>query len=597
MEAYAVDFETYYDDEYSLSDMSVYAYTHHPKFNAYLVGICGPDMEWAGNPKDAPWDLLDGKVLLAHNATFDCSVLRRLVELNLVPARDYSRWEDTADLAVWLQCKRALAAACKVLLDTKVSKQLRGKMKGVTWESACEQGLKEQLTNYALSDARLEYQLYKAYASQWPEKERRVSQLNREAGMRGIPTDVDYLTECINTVEPQHMEALRAMPWTREGEKPLSLDAIRTQARKDGITVPSSLAATSEEAVLWEAKYEHKFPWVAAIRDYRRINAILRRLKGIQSGCMPNGWAAYQCKYFGGHATGRFAGGSDDESGGRNNVQNQYKKEAFGISMRKIFRAPPGKVFVVKDYSQIEARILRWRVKDEAMLKLIRGGMHIYEAHARLYMGWTGGKLKTEDPPKYALAKARELGLGYQCGSSRFKSMAWQQHRIDISEEVAMQQVRDFRLRNPLIVQYWQRHHKFLSWSANHRDPVHEVVLASGRVVRYYDPQYSFKDGSEIIANPRRGDNARKYYGGKLTENEIQGTARDVLVDAWVACEAAGIPILFTVHDELVSIADKGSAAEDLSREMDICLTQSSPWLAGCPLETETLFMEHYSKE
>ncbi len=47
-------------------------------------------------------------------------------------------------------------------------------------------------------------------------------------------------------------------------------------------------------------------------------------------------------------------------------------------------------------------------------------------------------------------------------------------------------------------------------------------------------------------------------YGGKLTENAIQATARQILWPAAAAVEAAGYPVVLTVYDEIVAEVKKG---------------------------------------
>ena len=51
----AVDFETYYDSEYSLAKMSTWNYVHDPKFDAYLVAFHGDGVSYVGHPSKADW--------------------------------------------------------------------------------------------------------------------------------------------------------------------------------------------------------------------------------------------------------------------------------------------------------------------------------------------------------------------------------------------------------------------------------------------------------------------------------------------------------------------------------------------------------------
>ena len=41
MNTLAIDFETYYDRDYSLKKMDAWSYVHHPKFDCYLMSVYG----------------------------------------------------------------------------------------------------------------------------------------------------------------------------------------------------------------------------------------------------------------------------------------------------------------------------------------------------------------------------------------------------------------------------------------------------------------------------------------------------------------------------------------------------------------------------
>ena len=83
-------------------------------------------------------------------------------------------------------------------------------------------------------------------------------------------------------------------------------------------------------------------------------------------------------------------------------------------------------------------------------------------------------------------------------------------------------------------------------------------------------------------------------YGGKLTENITQATARDIMAYAkTVIDDDLAYDLLLSVHDEIVAEVDEGEGAEDSFRHMMIDLPEC---FKGCPIDAEPKRMKRYRK-
>lgn len=592
---HAIDFETYYDQDVSIQTLGVRKYLRHPDCEIYWVSIYGPDVKYSGPVAGAPWGAFnEDSHFVAHNASFDEEVIIRGKELGIVPewiVPESNGMECTADLSVYMQAQRSLKGAAAGLLGVRVGKDVRAKMKGKRWGEVDEEG-RRAMEAYAMDDSRICFQLWNRFHERWPRHERALSLLTRTWGREGLAIDAELMGDQIRIAERIRWEAEGKIPWVKDGMPPLSPKALATWARETGIEPPVTMAEGSEAYEAWSDCYGEHFPIVEEMRKWRKSNTVLAKLKVLESRYEEDrGRYPYQLKYFGG-VTGRWSGD------GKFNVQNLPRGILAGVDMRKCIIAPPGKVLIAADLAQIEARVLAYLAGDEKLLDMLRSGVSIYEAHAKITMGWkgTGGKpLKTHDPRLYQLAKARVLGLGYQCGAKRFREVAKAMAGLELSEEECEETVNGFRNNNMNIVNYWRARQRDLDRAGRMEPPenFYEAVLPSGRSIKYWNLSRHIAKTAVCTL----GENARSYYGGKITENIVQATARDIFAECLLRAHRAGFKVVLHVHDEMVVEADAaeaGAAAKELERIM------STPpaWWDGqrCPLEAEATIMERYAK-
>ena len=125
------------------------------------------------------------------------------------------------------------------------------------------------------------------------------------------------------------------------------------------------------------------------------------------------------------------------------------------------------------------------------------------------------------------------------------------------------------------------------------------VSLPSGRLLVYpHMAQGVNRFGKPSLSYMGVNQETRKYerletYGGKLTENIVQAIARDCLAVAMLRAQAAGIRIVFHVHDELVCEVDRPEALEHLKA----IFAQPITWAPGLPLSGAGYLTSYYIKD
>jgi len=586
MVTYALDYESYYDRSCSIRRLGPLGYFSHPEFDAYMVSVVGDNgYEFVGHPKEFDWGLLEGQRVLSHNASFDETLYFFGVERGWWPSVDFAEWHCTADMAAACGLPRSLKNACKEAFGLEMSKTTRDNMSSKRWENMPEDFRKE-VSEYALKDSVLCLQLWQKYHEQWPDREKLISLTNRRIIQRGLPMDTGLLKEQLETINKRLFDAEQAIPWA--GEKPLlSRKAFDEECLKHGLEPPKSLAQTDLNAQEWLRQFGHKYKWVGAVSNWRRINALKKKLESFDYATLPDGRYYGGLMYWGGH-TGRFSG-----SGGNLNLQNLPRDEMFGVNLRHMICAPKGKKLVVVDLSQIEVRTLCYLANDVVTLELIANTEDIYEAFAVRMGMWEKewGSLKEKDPKRRHKVKAIVLGCGYGAGAKKFSEM------YDMPIREAQNAVDLYRKSLSAIPRFWRKINSHLRASSNMKKD-YSVTLPSGRSLNYGPIEKVFQknDSYHQAVISRNGKRLpMKLWGGIVAENLSQGLARDVFSDMIVRLEQEGLKLIFHVHDEVIIECDEKEAESVLEKTIEIMSTPPT-WIPNIPLAAEGQIIQRYQK-
>ena len=280
--------------------------------------------------------------------------------------------------------------------------------------------------------------------------------------------------------------------------------------------------------------------------------------------------------------------------------------------IRTAFIPEDGKKFIVSDFSAIEARVIAWLAGEEWVNEVFRTTGRIYEATAAR-MFHVEEDLIRKGNPEYALrqkGKIATLALGYQGGPGALIAMG--ADKMGIPEEDLGEIVQLWRKANPHIVRMWyefercakhviqnggvaQTHSIRFALEPACRTHFMSVQLPSGRKLYYNAP---YLDGDGHICHFGQNQTTRKWeraetYGGKLTENIVQATARDCLVVTMMRLIEQGYVPVMHIHDEIVLEADPTDRLEDVNR----IFAEPISWAPGLVLTAAGFEANYYMKD
>lgn len=271
--------------------------------------------------------------------------------------------------------------------------------------------------------------------------------------------------------------------------------------------------------------------------------------------------------------------------------------EAVIGSLRHMIYSEDDRTLMAGDYAQIEARIVLAAAGQYDKCKLLASGADPYVDMAMsIYPDLPRGDAKDRafvEMFKHNYTVQRQhgknsvLGMGFGMGPSKFRLRYCPDQPLEFAEQAVSAYREDWA---PEVPKLWKK----LEWAA--LDCVWEqrtteaagaefcledgwltMRLPSGRKLWYWNPQpvrrhmpWSTAEDPDVRRSwTYQVRKAGRWatvdaYGGLITENYVQGLARDLLWNAAFKVEAEGLPIVLTVYDEILTEPKVAQANEKL---------------------------------
>ena len=641
MKTLSIDIETY--SEASLSSTGVYRYAADQSFTVLLFAYsvdAGPvqivDLAQGEHlPAEVEAALSDPSVQKwAFNAQFERVCLSAYLGEKLDPRGWYCSmvWSTYAGIPLNL-------AGVAQALHLETEKMTEGKDLIRKFSQPCKAtksngGRTRNLPEHAPED----WETFKAYCVRDVEVERAIASRLTPLPMpsfewenywrdqrfndMGVGIDVELASKAVEA-DREIKEALytQMRHWTGV-ENPQSVTQLLGWLQEHGAHLPS-LAKADVASALEEA--DGSVADVLAARLEIAKSSVKKYEKMLDCVC-PDGRAHGLLQFMGAGRTGRWAGrlvqvqnlprqtfGDLEEAAA---LVKAGQADMLGVLwgsapnvlselIRAAFVAAPGHRFLVADFSAIEARVIAWLAGEQWVLDLFKHGGDIYcETGTRMF----GQEVKKHSPLRQR-AKVAVLACGYQGGVGALKAMGGE--KLGLSEDEMASIVDAWRKANPRIAQMW--------WDVNRaaleaikngtsqmvgRIKVYQklgalvIALPSGRELIYPSPRVGEnRFGGESITFMGLGLNRKwgriETYGGKLVENIVQATARDVLAHSMATLEAAGYPTVMHVHDEVITEVPYGRGSVE---ELCALMSRGPKWSKGLPLAAEGFESTYYKK-
>ena len=649
MKKLSCDIETFSDVD--LIRCGVYKYADSPNFEMLLFAYAVDDgdvhiIDIAGG-EELPEEIIqaiksDTVVKTAYNAQFERVCLSRYLKL---PEGEYlnpQSWYCTAVQAAELALPLSLADVGSVL-GLERQKMTEGKELikyfcvpckptksngNRTRNRPCHDINKwETFKKYCMRDVDVERQIadkLKMYPIS--DEEHRLYVLDQIINDRGVLVDSELAEQAVKLNSIQTAVAVEQAYMITGLENPNSVTQLKQWLKENGVEI-ESLSKKAVKSLADETDGDVskmlKLRLLMAKTSVKKYEAVIR------SVCSDNRVHGMM-RFCGANRTGRWSGNIlqpqnlpqnhlPDLTLARDIVKDgdfEMLDMMFGnvpnvLSelIRTVLIPKPNHRFIVADFSAIEARVLAWIAGEQWRIDTFKNGGDIYCASASkmfkvpVEKNGVNGELRQK-------GKISELACGYGGSVGALKNMGAVEMGVQENELQGL--INDWRNANPHIVRFWYEVGNAAMKAIKEKTtvPLGKLVFAyergilfirlpSGRRLSYIKPRIGTnRFGGDSITymgiNSAKKWDRLETFGGKLTENIVQGTARDLLANALINAANAGYDTVFHVHDEIICEVPNGyGSVDELCRLMCI----KPEWADGLPLNADGFECEYYKKE
>lgn len=599
------DFETYYDDQYSLTKMSQEDYVNDPRFEIIMVGLkIGDDPAYwiTGTHEEIGAHLyqlqLQGCIVLAHNMSFDGLILAVIFGIFC------GLYADTRLLAqaVLKPHMRSVSLDnCMKQINLGIQKGTEvHNMKGRTRLSLSKEEM-ARYGDYCCTDCEAEYRLFKYLAPQFPRSELEVIDLTLRMYLQPtLELNTTLMAECLGEARAKKQQLLNSLPAGVTQEHLMSNPKLAEVLQTYGITPPIKLSPTTGK-VTWafaktdtawkELEEEHAGdPEVSAILAARiGAKSTLEESRYVRLLNIGNRYPKFRVPilYHAAH-TGR--------DGGTEGINAQNFPRVDKSRMRFGIVAPKGHVVLAADLAQIEARITALLAGQQNLLTGFRNKEDVYSSFASTaYQCETIKGRSKEDNKRRFVGKTCVLGLGFGMAAIRLRATL-RKDGVILSLEECEALVNAYRKTlYPRIPSMWRQLDQYLPLMAANAGKIQfgPVTLVKDAIV--------MPDGMSLIYNRLRKIETDKYsgyvynfagetrtlWGGKLTENIVQKLAR-ILIMGYMRQirHMIGIIPALRQHDELDYVVPL-KYADKIAAVIGKIMRVPPSWAPDLPVEVE----------